>query len=156
MPTLTWISHSPEQTQEIATRLGRVLHGGEIFAIHGDLGAGKTCFIQGLASGLEVPEHVYVRSPTFTLIDEYPGRLPLFHLDLYRLADLDELETIGWRDCLDGQSVVAVEWADRLTGFLPENYLQLTFTIVSEHTRKITLEPLGQLPTWWTTFAHHA
>ncbi len=147
---VTWTSHSPEQTQSIAKKLGTLLQGGEVLAMQGDLGAGKTCFVQGLAQGLDVPPDIYVRSPTFTLMDEYPGRVPLFHLDLYRLADLDELEAIGWRECLNGTSVVAVEWADRLEDFLPANALSLVFHLGPETERTLSLTALGKPPNWWS------
>lgn len=146
---ISWTTDSPESTQLVAEKLGSLMVGGEVLAMQGDLGAGKTCFVQGLAQGIDVPPDVYVRSPTFTLIDEYPGRLPMFHLDLYRLADLDELEAIGWRECLNGKAVVAVEWADRLEDFLPQNVLVLTFHLGSGNIRTMNLKALGQPPEWW-------
>lgn len=128
----THLCRSPEETQALAERLGRLLQGGECLALEGDLGAGKTCFVQGLAKGLDVPEDVYVRSPTFALLDEYPGRIPLFHLDLYRLEDEDELEAIGWRDCLRPDAVVAVEWSNRIPDALPPDKLIIELTLPNE------------------------
>ena len=148
-PKISVESHSPEETQAFAHRLGEHMAGGEVLALQGDLGAGKTCFVQGLAEGLDVPPSVYVRSPTFTLMDEYPGRMTLFHLDLYRLADIDELEAIGWRECLNGDAVVAVEWANRLEHFLPDNHLELTLEHLENDNRRITLEVHGTPPDWW-------
>ncbi len=146
-------SHSPEATRTLAYQMGQVIQGGEVLALHGDLGAGKTCFVQGLAEGLDVPSSVYVRSPSFTLIDEYPGRMTLYHLDLYRLADVDELEAIGWRECLDGDAVIAVEWANRLEHYLPATYLALTFTHLEDDSRRITVETHGEPPQWWEKWA---
>jgi tRNA threonylcarbamoyladenosine biosynthesis protein TsaE len=139
----TFISQSFEQTHAFAKALARYLQGGEILALHGDLGAGKTCFVQGLAEGLDVPTHIYVRSPTFTLID-------LYHLDLYRLEEIDELEAIGWRDCLDGSSVIAIEWADRLEQYLPLPYIEISIAIKSDESRIISWRFIGSIPPWAT------
>ena len=138
-------THSPEETKELAASLGRALEGGEVLALSGDLGAGKTCFVQGLAQGLDVGDDVYVRSPTFTLVDAYPGRRILYHYDLYRLSDVDELEAIGWRDCLDGEAVVAVEWANRLEEYLPEQRLELSIELGKEDSRRFRLRCYGDI-----------
>lgn len=147
---------SVEETQDFAACLGRLVQGGEVLALEGDLGAGKTCFVQGLATGMDVPTSVYVRSPTFALIDEYPGRLPLFHLDLYRLEDEDELEAIGWRECLNGEAVVAVEWANRIPEALPVTRIDVHIQIQDGDTRRFELrfapalrELQKQLSTAW-------
>lgn len=133
---IEYTSESAEQTQELAALLGRSLDGGECLAFFGELGTGKTCFVQGLARGLDVPDSVYVRSPTFTLVDVYPGRLSIYHMDLYRLSDIDELEAIGWRDGLLPDSVMAIEWAERLDGFLPENTISISISHLDENTRQ--------------------
>ncbi|MCK6510298.1 tRNA (adenosine(37)-N6)-threonylcarbamoyltransferase complex ATPase subunit type 1 TsaE [Myxococcota bacterium] len=140
---------SPSETASVGEALGRLLQGGEVLALIGDLGAGKTCFVQGLASGLEIPEEAYVRSPTFSLIEQYEGRLPVYHLDLYRISDVDELESIGWRDCLDGEAVVAVEWADRLEGYLPADYIAIRLLSKSPEQREIQIAIHGRCPVWW-------
>jgi len=142
-------SNSAEESYAFAESLGRCLVGGEVIALHGDLGAGKTLFVQGLAKGLDVPPEVYVRSPTFALIDQYPGRYELYHLDLYRLGYSDELESIGWRDCLDGKAVVAIEWANRLEDYLPKTHMEITIEIISEDTRLISWKFAGPLPSWY-------
>jgi len=139
MTTISFTLTSPAHTQRLAAALGRQLQGGEIIALRGDLGAGKTCFVQGLAKGLDVPPEIYVRSPTFALIDEYPGRHTLFHLDLYRLEDEDELEAIGWRDCLDGHAVVAIEWAERVQHALPPDHIDAHITIDPDDDNRRTL-----------------
>ncbi len=150
----TWSisTHSPQETAAVAEALGRLLRGGEVLALIGDLGAGKTCFVQGLAVGLEIPEEAYVRSPTFSLIEQYEGRLPVYHLDLYRLSDADELEAIGWRDCLDGASVVAVEWADQLQGYLPSDYIAIRLRSKGPEEREIQISVCGKPPSWWQTW----
>ena len=113
-------------------------------ALTGDLGSGKTAFVQGLAQGLEVPPDYYITSPTFTLVNEYPGRLRLFHIDLYRLDHGDDLEDIGLYDILEGQGVVAIEWAEKLSGDLLPNSLALHFDIIDDDTREITVVAAGQ------------
>ena len=126
---------SAEETRALAKALGEALRGGEVLALQGDLGAGKTCFVQGLAQGLNVPDHVYVRSPSFTILDCYEGSRTIHHLDLYRLAEPDELELIGIRDCLDGESILAVEWADRFPESLPADRIEITIEIGEEDQR---------------------
>jgi len=113
-----FVSHSPAQTRRFGERLGHLLQGGEVFAICGDLGAGKTCFIQGLAKGLGVRDP-YVASPTFIFIQKYAARLALYHVDLYRIDRASDAEGLGLLDCFDQKSVVAVEWAERAQAFLP-------------------------------------
>ena len=108
---MTFITHSPTETESLGQRLAEKLHGGEIIAYTGDLGAGKTAFTRGLARGLGITERV--TSPTFTIVNEYEsGRLPLFHFDMYRLGSSDELYDIGWEDYLARGGVCAVEWSE--------------------------------------------
>ena len=114
-----WISSSsPEQTREIGRAIGEQSRAGDILLLTGELGAGKTCFIQGLAEGLGVPG--YVRSPTFVLTHQYSGRLTLFHLDLYRIDGPLEAWDLGLEEQLFGGGVCAVEWADRAPGIFPD------------------------------------
>ncbi len=131
------ISRSVEETRALGEKLGSILTFGILLKLIGDLGSGKTAFVQGLAKGLEVSEKYYITSPTYTLINEYPGRLPLFHADLYRLENQEDFETIGLDDSPD--SVFAVEWADKLDdrGFF--KCLNLHFRIVDEHTREVAI-----------------
>ena len=110
---MEFVSDSVEQTEALGARLAGALGPGAVVAFTGDLGAGKTAFIRGLARGLGVPERV--TSPTFTIVDEHEGgRLPLFHFDLYRLGGADELYDIGWEDYLARGGVCAVEWSERM------------------------------------------
>jgi tRNA threonylcarbamoyladenosine biosynthesis protein TsaE len=113
---LELLSRSDEDTQEFGRRLGACLRGGEVLAVDGDLGAGKTVFIRGLAGGLALdPDVVY--SPSFTLVAEYPGQIPLTHIDLFRLCEpvsVEDFEEIGLREHLDPTGVTAIEWATRL------------------------------------------
>lgn len=104
-------SHSPAETQQLGARLGRLLEPGDVVLLHGDLGAGKTAFTQGIGEGLGVRERV--NSPTFTLLKEYSGRMPLYHFDLYRIEDAEELYTLGFEGYFIGEGVCVVEWAER-------------------------------------------
>ncbi|CAB1071490.1 tRNA threonylcarbamoyladenosine biosynthesis protein TsaE [Olavius algarvensis Delta 1 endosymbiont] len=132
-------SHSVEQTRQLGRDIGRLLQQPLIIALIGDLGSGKTAWVQGLAQGLEVPAGFYITSPTFTLINEYPGRLPLFHADLYRLDTVRDLEDIGLEELFYEQGVLAVEWADKLADTPSKDYLALQFDIIDDDGRKISL-----------------
>ena len=112
------VSHSPAQTRRLGERLGRLLKGGEVLAVCGDLGAGKTCFVQGLARGLGVRE-AYLASPTFIFIQKYAGRMTFYHVDLYRINRASDAEGLGLLECFDQKSVVAIEWAEKAYEFLP-------------------------------------
>jgi tRNA threonylcarbamoyladenosine biosynthesis protein TsaE len=141
--SLHYRSGSPEQTRALARALGRVLDDGRVIALTGDLGAGKTAFVQGLARGLDVPESYYITSPTYTLVNEYPGRVPLFHVDLYRLAPPVDLEEIGLGDVLHLAGVVAVEWAERIDPHQLAAHLKVAISIDPDETRRIDISPSG-------------
>ena len=113
MPRWSVKTLSPAETQQLGVQLGRLLDGPLVILLSGDLGAGKTCFTQGVARGLGVPEAEPVTSPTYTLMNQYGGRLPLYHFDLYRLNHQDDLVDIDFDDYLQGDGIVVVEWADR-------------------------------------------
>ncbi len=121
----------------MAAHLAAWLAPGDIIALNGELGSGKTEFVHGLARGLGVPAAA-VASPSFTLIHEYPGRVLLAHLDLYRLEDLPAELLPDLEEYLEGDSVLAVEWAQRLAGLLPEDYLEVRLAILSESQRQLT------------------
>jgi tRNA threonylcarbamoyladenosine biosynthesis protein TsaE len=140
------ISRSPEATRALAARLGQWLAPGDVVALNGELGSGKTEFVHGLAEGLEVPAHV-VASPSFTLAHEYPGRVRLVHLDLYRLEDLPPSMLPDLEEYLAGDQVVAVEWARRLAPLLPGDYLEVDLEILGESERHLTFT--GHGPRSW-------
>jgi len=130
-------TRSPEETRALGEALARRLSPGDLVALLGDLGAGKTTFVQGLARGLGVPPEVYVTSPSFTLVNEYPGRVPLFHVDLYRLSP-EETEELGLAEMLS-RGVMVVEWAERLpAGFRPRFVVR--FKYEGENLRRIEIE----------------
>ena len=131
-----WISKSPDQTRFIAAGLARSLIAGSVIKLVGDLGAGKTEFVKGLATGLDYNK--LVTSPTFTLVQEYRGgRLPLFHMDLYRLNKESELDDIGFEDYLGAGGICAIEWADKFPGRMPHDSVEIVLTIRETNTRRI-------------------
>ena len=140
-------THSPDRTRFIGEIIGRAIDTKTVIALTGDLGAGKTVFVQGLARGLEVPPDYYITSPTYTLINEYPGRIRLFHVDLYRITAQAELFDIGFEDICDGDGVVVVEWADRLeSGELSED-MAITINIIDDTTREFHIFFYGRKKT---------
>ena len=140
---LTFYTANAEETRLAAGIVGAAAVGGEAIALIGELGAGKTCFVQGLATGLEVPEESYVRSPSFTILDRHSGRLVLYHADLYRLADPDELVEVGLDDCFTEDAVVAVEWADRALSALPGDHLRVELKLDPGDDRTLVMTATG-------------
>ena len=134
---------SPEETRQLGAELGRRIQTGTVIALFGDLGSGKTLLVQGLARGLGVPDSYYITSPTYTLINEYPGRHPLCHVDLYRIDNPVDFEEIGLYEILYTNKVVAIEWADRLHEDLPADHLNIQLEITSDESRKISLTAYG-------------
>ena len=141
---LNLATHSVDETRELGRKIGLLIKQPFIIALIGDLGSGKTAFVQGLAQGLGVPADYYITSPTFTLINEYPGRFPLFHVDLYRLEGLNDFEDIGLDELLHDQAVIAIEWADKLPDAVFDAYLSLRFEIIDVNSRKISIKASGQ------------
>lgn len=137
------ISTSPQQTGELAERIGQHLRGGEVIALLGDLGAGKTVFAKGLARGLGVEGTV--TSPTFTLIREYQGRLPLYHIDAYRLSSAEEAENCGLGEYFNQEGIVVVEWPQKIWELIPPNALFVTITHLPD-ARKLVFRGEGSWP----------
>lgn len=117
-------SYSYEDTHKIAREIADSLNGGEFIAMYGDLGAGKTAFVQGLAKALGINNHI--TSPTFTIVNEYEGRLPLYHFDVYRIADPDEMYEIGYDEYVYSDGVCVVEWAELIEDLFPDKYYKIT------------------------------
>jgi tRNA threonylcarbamoyladenosine biosynthesis protein TsaE len=137
-PTSRVTSHSPEETQAAGERLGRTLRAGAVVAMIGELGAGKTCFLQGLARGLDVPGPV--TSPTFVLVNRYRGRLPVHHLDAYRTDRLTDLLDLGLDEMMHGDGVTVIEWADKLLPLLPADAVLVTITGLGDEEREILIQ----------------
>lgn len=133
---------SLRHTDRLGRAIGSVLKGGESLALSGALGAGKTALVRGIAAGLGAPPEG-VSSPTFVLMHEYHGRLPLAHIDLYRLSSLQEAESIGLEDYLSGPTVVAVEWADKVPGILPDDRLEMKLRHRTVQSRSIEFRATG-------------
>ncbi|NVL89580.1 MAG: tRNA (adenosine(37)-N6)-threonylcarbamoyltransferase complex ATPase subunit type 1 TsaE [Desulfobacterales bacterium] len=138
------ISHSPEETARLGEFLGKYLTDGSIIALSGELGSGKTCLTQGIARGLQVPKDLYVTSPSYTLINEYPGRFRLFHADLYRIENPVELDEIGLDEIMGRHDVMVIEWAEKMMEMLPDERLFILISIVDNHTRDLHLTGCGQ------------
>lgn len=139
---LDFISHSEAQTRRLGVRLASLLRPGDVLALVGELGTGKTRWVQGICLGLDVTEPVV--SPSFTLVNEYGGRWPVYHIDLYRLTDPAEVFTFGLEDYLYGSGISLIEWADRAREFLPTNYLTIELYHLEESKRRVVLRPHGR------------
>lgn len=125
-------------------RLAHFLEPGDVLALTGELGSGKTTFTKGIAMGLGIAHPEYVNSPSFVLIKEYKGRIDLYHLDLYRLDRLYEIEYIGFQEYLKGDGIVVIEWAEKLEHFLPDEYLQVHIDIKDKDTRRFNFKGYGR------------
>jgi tRNA threonylcarbamoyladenosine biosynthesis protein TsaE len=140
------ISHSPEETLQLGRSLGVSLIPGDIILLNGDLGAGKTHLTQGICYGVGLDESSYISSPTFTLINEYQGKLPIFHIDLYRIDSLEEIYSLGLEEILFNQGITIIEWAEKLRS--PKNHknlilniqdrIEISIEIISESEREFT------------------
>jgi tRNA threonylcarbamoyladenosine biosynthesis protein TsaE len=135
---------SASKTFKLGEIVGRFMSRPQVIALTGDLGSGKTVFVQGLARGLGVPEETNVTSPSYTLINEYPGRLTLYHADLYRLAGGADLEDLELLDLVNGQGVVAIEWADRINTQALGPHLTVTIETTGATSRNIRISGAGQ------------
>jgi tRNA threonylcarbamoyladenosine biosynthesis protein TsaE len=136
---VTIVSRSPEETEAAGVRLAGALGPGDVVALTGELGAGKTCFVQGVARGLGVTTRA--TSPTFVLVNEYRGRLPVHHVDAYRTESLAELADLGLEELFDGDGVTLVEWADKLRPLLPARTIHVHLAGVGDEPREITITP---------------
>ncbi len=143
MEPLNLNSHSPEQTKLLGSHLGKLAQKGDVFLLVGDLGTGKTCLVQGIACGLGIKEYPF--SPSFVIIKEYPGRLPLYHIDLYRLDHIKEIADLGLEEYFYGDGICVIEWAERGLQILPPENLLITlkYILTLETERTICLKPEG-------------
>ncbi len=160
---LQFETHSPNDTLCLGKKIGRHLEAGDIVLLFGDLGAGKTTLTQGIARGLGVAKEEYVRSPSFTLVNEYPGKVPVFHIDLYRIASSQELEDLGLEEVFSSEGVSIVEWAEKLfireDASFPllgiERWIAIHITIEEEESRKLDLKTHNMESTEHPVFTLH-
>lgn len=144
-PAFLLLAASPEDTRAIGRAVAGVLRPGDVVSLTGDLGAGKTTLVQGAAEGLGVTQPVL--SPTFTLIREYEGRLPIHHMDVYRLDSLQDVVDLGFDELVDGPGVVFVEWGDAIESLLPPDHLQVELDLTEDgEARRVTVSARG--PSW--------
>ncbi|HEX73977.1 MAG TPA: tRNA (adenosine(37)-N6)-threonylcarbamoyltransferase complex ATPase subunit type 1 TsaE [Dehalococcoidia bacterium] len=139
MSYLELTSHSPEQTKKFGVRIGELALPGDILLLVGGLGTGKTCLTQGIAWGLGIKE--YTMSPSFVIVRELYGRLPLYHIDLYRLDHLEEIVELGLDDYLYGNGICVVEWADNGLSLLPSEHLLIQISYLADTERSFQLKP---------------
>lgn len=138
------IMQSPGQTRRLGEQIGRLCPDAFTLLLEGELGSGKTCFVQGVAAGCDVPESQPVSSPTYTLMNHYSGRCELYHFDLYRLSGMEELDDLGFDEIFDGPGVKLVEWSGLLEE-LDDNGLHIAFSYgTEENVRALTLTPFGE------------
>jgi tRNA threonylcarbamoyladenosine biosynthesis protein TsaE len=141
-PAHRLVAASAEEMAALGAALARAVGPGAVLALHGDLGAGKTCLVQGLAHGLGVAAPV--TSPTFVLAAEHPGRLRLYHVDLYRTVSLDEVRALGLEEMMDGEGVTAIEWAEKAAGLLPARTVHVRIEGAGDEPRTVTVEGLPE------------
>lgn len=140
MKKYEWQTKNPEETMLLGKKIGEKLKPGDVLTLEGDLGAGKTTFTKGLAKGLGIEKTV--NSPTFTIIKEYEGKIPLYHMDVYRLEDSDE--DLGFDEYFEGNGVTVVEWAHFIEDQLPREYLNIQIKHGGNNNRIIRLNPVGE------------
>lgn len=132
----TFCSNSAQETESLGSRIAQTLKGGEVIALYGGMGMGKTAFTRGLAAGLGIPEGV--SSPTFALVHEYPGgRVPLYHFDMYRVDGWDDLDSTGFFDYLGTGAVLVIEWSENIDGALPEDKISITAELGEHENQRI-------------------
>ncbi|MGC8653881.1 MAG: tRNA (adenosine(37)-N6)-threonylcarbamoyltransferase complex ATPase subunit type 1 TsaE [Candidatus Kryptoniota bacterium] len=132
-----FVTRGEVETIALGEKFGNELRSGDFVAMYGDIGAGKTHFVQGVCRALNVKE--VVNSPTFTIINEYHGKLDVYHIDLYRVSSLKEILDLGFEEYLDAGAVCIVEWAEKLNGIMPEKRYEVTMTIGGENIRNINI-----------------
>jgi tRNA threonylcarbamoyladenosine biosynthesis protein TsaE len=138
-----FLTHSPQETMQLGKILGEWLAPGDAVALIGDLGAGKTTLAKGIACGAGVEDEGDVTSPTFVLVNEYQGRFPVYHADLYRLQEAHEVEDLGWEEFIFGNGISLMEWAEKIPGILPEDRIEVRISWLSAEERKFVITGKG-------------
>ncbi len=141
MQEIVVISKSPEETISLGKRVGELLRPPDVVSLFGDFGSGKTCLVQGIVEGLGAGDGEYVRSPSYTLMNQYVGMFPIYHFDLFRINDLIGMEELDYEDYFYGNGVTIIEWAEKIQTVLPTNRLDIRLLIIDERVREITLLP---------------
>lgn len=139
-----YISNSPAETKSVAADIVKELNAGSVICMYGDLGAGKTAFVQGMAQALGIDDHI--TSPTFTIVNEYYGKMPLYHFDVYRIGCSDEMFEIGFDEYINGDGISVIEWAELIEDILPDEYIKVTILKdieKGEDYRKIVIEEIS-------------
>ena len=134
-----FLSKGPKETIEFAAKFARGLKGSGVIALVGNLGSGKTTFTKGIAKGLGVKAYRYVNSPTFVIIKEYKGRMPLYHFDLYRLNTVEDVENLDSDKYFFGKGICVVEWADKCRALLPKRHIRVDFKIKGKNERQLVI-----------------
>jgi len=133
------ITKNAEETIKLGEKIAKRLKPGDLVALSGDLGAGKTTLVKGIAKGLGVKNYRYVNSPSFVLVKEYKGKIPLFHFDIYRLEHLKDIEDIGYEDYLGRKGIVVIEWAGKMAGILPKKHTKILLRITGSDARRVII-----------------
>lgn len=141
---LTVETDSPEETEAVGGELGKLLTDGDVVTLSGELGGGKTCFVRGVVAGASPAAAAMVASPTFAILNEYPGTVPLLHYDCYRLQGADDALELGLLDHLGGSCICLLEWPERISGVIPEDHLAISFQWLDEQKRRITIQSRGE------------
>lgn len=140
------LSHSPETTFDLGEKLGSICEPGDVICLAGDLGAGKTTMAQAIAAGAGVDQREYVSSPTFAILHEYGGRIPIYHFDFYRLGSSEDVVELGLEDYFYGDGLTLIEWSERAADLLPESVLNIELSYIDEFSRDISLN--SDSPGW--------
>ncbi len=138
-------SHSPDDTVKLGITLGRILNSGCVVGLIGELGSGKTCLVKGIAHGINRTAENEVTSPTFTILQEYDGRVPFYHFDAYRLSGVEDLETVGFEDYISGEGIAVIEWADRIKEALPAECLFVYLEVTDKNNRLLAFKAHGKM-----------
>ena len=138
---LTIITKSPEETKNLGKKVSKLTKPGDLLAFYGELGVGKTCFIQGISQGLKVKD--YVTSPSFTIINEYQGKIPIYHFDLFRLDNAEEILELGYKEYFYGEGLTVIEWAEKIEQLLTKEHLKIEIKFKDRYQRTISFIPQG-------------
>jgi len=138
---LTIITKRPEETKKLGEEVSKLARPGDLLAFYGELGAGKTCFIQGISQQLKVKD--YVTSPSFTIINEYQGKIPIYHFDLFRLNTAEEIFELGYEEYFYGEGLTVIEWAEKIEQLLPKEHLKIDIKFKDHYKRTISFIPQG-------------